>query len=104
MAAQYDSPVFRAPFCHAVNDDVKLFAVLGHAVFDAGRVAVAFELFEQLPQRIAVRISTVHLLRRTSMVSPMDITSRQSVLESLTVISLMIFSMLSEFSGISVEI
>jgi len=56
------------------------------------------------PQRIAVRISTVHLLRRTSMVSPMDITSRQRVLESLTVISPMIFSMLSELSGISVEI
>lgn len=48
MAAQYDSPVFRAPFCHAINDDVELFAVLGHAVFDAGRVAVTLELFEQL--------------------------------------------------------
>lgn len=48
MAAQYDSPVFQAPFRHAVNDDVELFAVLGHAVFDAGRVAVTLELFEQL--------------------------------------------------------
>ena len=52
-------------------------------------------------RKIAVRISTVHLLRKTSMVSPMDITSRQRVLESLTVILLMIFSMLSELSGIS---